>query len=47
MKVFIGGEVNEDETEKLVFVPAVKKVVKNVVIVEVDTIIVDDEMEGL
>ena len=33
--------------EKLAFVPVVKKVVKNVVIVEVDTIIVDDEMEGL
>ena len=47
MKVFIGEEFNEDETEKLVFVPVVKKVVKNVVIVEVDTIIVDDEMEGL
>ena len=37
------GEVNGDETEKLVLVP----VVKNVVRVEVDTVIVDDEIEGL
>ena len=37
------GEVNGDETEKLVPVPVVKKVVK----VEVDTVIVDDEIEGL
>ena len=37
------GEVNGDETEKLVFVPVVENVVK----VEVDTVIVDDEIEGL
>ena len=37
------GEVNGDETEKLVLVPVVKNVVK----VEVDTVIVDDEIEGL
>ena len=37
------GDVNGDETEKLVPVPVVKKVVK----VEVDTVIVDDEIEGL
>ena len=37
------GEVNGDETEKLVLVPVVKNVVK----VEVDTVIVDDETEGL
>ena len=37
------GEVNGDETEYLVPVPVVKKVVK----VEVDTVIVDDEIEGL
>ena len=37
------GGVNGDETEKLVLVPVVKNVVK----VEVDTVIVDDEIEGL
>ena len=37
------GEVNGDETEKLVLVPVVENVVK----VEVDTVIVDDEIEGL
>ena len=37
------GEVYEDETEKLVPV----HVVKNVVNVEVDTVTVDDEIEGL
>ena len=37
------GEVNGDETEKLVLV----LVVENVVKVEVDTVIVDDEIEGL
>ena len=37
------GGVNGDETEKLVLV----SVVKNVVKVEVDTVIVDDEIEGL
>ena len=36
------GEVNGDETEKLVLVPVVENVVK----VEVDTVIVDDEIEG-
>ena len=35
------GEVNGDETEKLVLVPVVENVVK----VEVDTVIVDDEIE--
>ena len=43
MTVFIVGEVNGDETEKLVLVPVVENVVK----VEVDTVIVDDEIEGL
>ena len=43
MKVVIVGEVNGDETEKLVLVPVVENVVK----VEVDTVIVDDEIEGL
>ena len=37
------GGVNGDETEKRVLVPVVKNVVK----VEVDTVIVDDEIEGL
>ena len=37
------GEVNGDETEKLVVVPVVNNVLK----VEVDTVIVDDEIEGL
>ena len=37
------GEVNGDETEKLVLVPVVENVVK----VEVETAIVDDEIEGL
>ena len=37
------GEVNGDETEKLVLV----SVVENVVKVEVETVIVDDEVEGL
>ena len=37
------GGVNGDETEKLVLVPVVKNVVK----VEVDTVIVDDEIEEL
>ena len=43
MKFFIVGGVNGDETEKLVLVPVVENVVK----VEVDTVIVDDEIEGL
>ena len=37
------GGVNGDETEKLVVV----HVVNNVLKVEVDTVIVDDEIEGL
>ena len=37
------GGVNGDETEKLVVVPVVNNVLK----VEVDTVIVDDEIEGL
>ena len=37
------GGVNGDETEKLVVVPVVNNVLK----VEVDTVIVDDELEGL
>ena len=37
------GGVNGDETEKLVVVPVVNNVLK----VEVDTDIVDDEIEGL
>ena len=37
------GEVNGDETEKLVLVPVVENVVK----VKVETVIVDDEIEGL
>ena len=37
------GEVNGDETEKLVLVPVVENVVK----VELETVIVDDEIEGL
>ena len=37
------GGVNGDETEKLVVVPVVNTVLK----VEVDTVIVDDEIEGL
>ena len=37
------GGVNGDETEKLVLVPVVKNVNK----VEVGTVIVDDEIEGL
>ena len=43
MKFFIVGGVNGDETEKLVVVPVVNNVLK----VEVDTVIVDDEIEGL
>ena len=37
------GGVNGDETEKLDVVPVVNNVLK----VEVDTVIVDDEIEGL
>ena len=37
------GGVNGDETEKLVVVPVVNNVLK----VEVDTVIVDNEIEGL
>ena len=37
------GEVNGDETEKLVLVPVVENVIK----VELETVIVDDEIEGL
>jgi len=43
VKFFIVGGVNGDETEKLVVVPVVNNVLK----VEVDTVIVDDEIEGL
>ena len=43
MKFFIVVGVNGDETEKLVVVPVVNNVLK----VEVDTVIVDDEIEGL